>query len=401
MRHLLLLALLWLTPVLAEPPPKTTQQTLTRLVATAKSSRSDTLLIVRNGKVLAEYHSSGSPPEPIELMSVTKGFVALAVGLLLREGKIESLDAPVHTFFPEWKQGRKQLVTLRMLMSHTSGLQNVANAGLEIYPARDTLQLALAAELDADPGTKLSYNNKAVNLLAGIVAKAAGVPIDAYLQQSLFEPMAIKPGKWATDAAGNRNGMAGLPLLASDLAKIGQLVLDEGRWQQRQLLPESFVQEMLAPQPLGEEFGLLWLRPSAWYQMHVSAESLTKLRGASASDAVVSALETMRDRRFGSIPAFFEAAGRALGGDGRQLLAREVSDRGLKLFDVFNLNPGPVLHVLEGYLGQYLVIAPGANVIAVRQIKYRDDWQESDGNLQFVEQVGELAATFDTTYRKP
>lgn len=87
-------------------------------------------------------------------------------------GKLTSIDEPVHAFFPEWRQGRKRDITVRMLMEHTSGLQNVPMTTLEIYPSPDFVQLALCAELDAEPGTTFAYNNKAVNLLAGIVERA-------------------------------------------------------------------------------------------------------------------------------------------------------------------------------------------------------------------------------------
>jgi CubicO group peptidase (beta-lactamase class C family) len=402
MRYLLLLLLsLWLTPAWADPPPKSTKQALAKIVANAKSTHSDTLLVMRNGKVLAEYRNS-APPEPIELMSVTKGFVALAVGLLIRDGKIASLDAPVHDFFPEWKQGRKAKVTLRMLMNHTSGLQNAPNAGEEIYPAKDSLQLALAAELDADPGSKLAYNNKAVNLLAGVVARAAGMPIDGYLQQALFDPMGIKPGIWFRDDAGNRHGMAGLPLLASDLAKIGQLVLDQGRWQQRQLIPADYVREMLAPQALSDSFALLWFRTPAWQEVRIAGAAETRLRTAGTDAAVIEAFTRLQGQRFSSRVAVYEAVSSGLGSDGAQLLEREVIGRGLQMADVTErISVGPLLYQLNGYLGQYLVIAPAANLIAVRQIGYRDDHPESDNYPQFIEDVGELAGTFDPAYRRP
>src|SRR3546814_19063982 len=67
---------------------------------------------------------------------------------------------PVADFYPEWKQGQKQQITLRMLLNHSSGLQNARRADVEIYPAPDAIQLALAAELSSKPGTAASYNNK-------------------------------------------------------------------------------------------------------------------------------------------------------------------------------------------------------------------------------------------------
>src|SRR5690606_30258640 len=124
---------------------------------------SDAVLILHDGEILAEWYF-GRERGPIEAMSVVKSLVAVGIGRLITLGKIESLDQPVHAFFPEWKQGRKADITLRHILNHTSGLQNVRNTGVEIYPAPDALKLALAAELSDDPGAKFAYNNKAVNL---------------------------------------------------------------------------------------------------------------------------------------------------------------------------------------------------------------------------------------------
>src|SRR5690606_2836438 len=155
-------------------------------------SHSDSLLVIRDGEVLLERYRDGEPA-PIELMSATKSVVAIGIGLLLAQDHLESLDAPVSTWYPEWRQGRKADITVRMLLDHSSGLQNTPNAGAEIYPAPDVVQLALAAELDSAPGDRFAYNNKATNLLAGVVAQASGQPMDEYLAEHLFAPLGIEP----------------------------------------------------------------------------------------------------------------------------------------------------------------------------------------------------------------
>src|SRR5690606_16009211 len=210
----------------------------------------------RDGEVLLERYSDAGPA-PIELMSATKSVVALGIGRLLAQGHLESLDVPVSTWYPEWRQGRKADITVRMLLDHTSGLQNVANAGAEIYPAPDVIQLALAAELDATPGEEFAYNNKATNLLAGVIASASGQPMDEYLGEHLFAHLGIEAGDWYRDQAGNPHAMAGLPLTARDAARIGQLLLADGRLQDgTRLLPEGFVEELFAPSARSEQVGL-------------------------------------------------------------------------------------------------------------------------------------------------
>lgn len=358
----------------------------------AKASRSDAMLAMRDGQVLTEHYRDGKPPAPIEMMSATKSVVALAVGGLIGDGKIASLDTPVHTWYPEWKQGRKQAITLRMLMNHSSGLQNAMRADAEIYPAPDFVQLALAAELDADPGKAFAYNNKAVNLIAGIVAKAAGMPMDRYLQRKLFDPMGIRPGKWERDSAGNPHAMSGLPLLAADAAKLGQLVMDGGRWNGAQLLPEAFVREMLAPSALAEECGLLWWRSPAWARYRADERSFKTLRDAGVAAEVVGKLQPLSGKAFADRSALLEAVSAALGPDAMNTWGREVASRGLGLGKVFNIEMGPyVAYNANGYLGQFIVIVPQARLVAVRQIESREDFKESDGYDDFVQRTLALA----------
>jgi CubicO group peptidase (beta-lactamase class C family) len=147
---------------------------------------------------------------------------------LITLGRIESLDTPLYEFFPEWKQGLKQKITLRHVLSHTSGLQNVPDTRVEIYPSPDFVQLALAAELAHPPGTKFEYNNKAVNLLAGIVERVSGKKLDEFMRDEIFTPLGIREFDWMRDRAGNPHVMAGLTLYPLDLAKLGQLVLNRG-----------------------------------------------------------------------------------------------------------------------------------------------------------------------------
>ena len=257
---------------ISQPLLADVQQSLSQLKQEAINSHSDSLLVIHNGEVLAEHYTDDGL-YPIELMSAFKSVVSLAVGRLISQGKIKSLDQPVFDFYPQWKQGRKQLITIRHLLNHTSGLQNVANAGEEIYPSPDAIKLALAAELTTEPGAAFSYNNKATNLLAGIVQQASGLRLDQYLVAEFFTPMGIEHYKFYYDRSGNPHGMAGLQLLAADFAKFGTLVLNNGRWHDEQLVSADYISDMLAAgQVFNEHCGLLWWRmprtnnqPDAFY----------------------------------------------------------------------------------------------------------------------------------------
>ena len=211
-----------------------------RLMEAARSSGSSAVVILRNGKLVVESYFGGRSRR-IEAMSATKSIVNLAVGLLVDGGAIDSIDVPGHDLYPEWHQGLKAKITIRHLLDHTSGLQANRNTKA-IYRSQDFVQLALAADLTDPPGAAFFYNNKAVNLLPGIVKRASGERMDEYLRERLFEPMGIEDVSWTLDPAGNPHGMSGLQIHAADLAKVGQMMLDGGTWRGERIVSESWIE---------------------------------------------------------------------------------------------------------------------------------------------------------------
>lgn len=161
------------------------QKILDSIIEQSEKTNTDALLIYRDNKIVYKNYF-GKPVQQIEAMSATKSVISLAIGLLIDKGFLKDINEPVSKFYPEWRQGRKKNITIKHLLEHTSGLQNVTNAGIEVEVAPDVVQLALAAELDAEPGTTYSYNNKATNLLAGIVEKASGMKMDEFLRKKSF-----------------------------------------------------------------------------------------------------------------------------------------------------------------------------------------------------------------------
>ena len=367
------------------------RRALAQISEGATASHSDSVLVMRGDETLLERYSTDEP-QAIELMSVTKSVVALAIGALLDDGKLESLDTPVHAFFPEWKQGRKKAITVRMLMEHTSGLQTSSTTD-EIYPASDVVQLALAAELSHDPGKHFSYNNKATNLLAGIVAKAAGEPMDRYVQRRLFTPLGIAPGGWFKDQAGNPHGMAGLQLTARDAAKLGHLVLDRGRHGDRVLVQASYIDEMLASSKLNPEVGLLWVRRVAWVRFHADDESFSMLDKVGLEPALIERLRPLHGRKFESESALYAALAESWGDNWFETWQNElIKPHGIGPWRPFHSEKGPVeAFEANGWRGQYIVVVPKASLVAVRQIESRDDHAWSDSYEDFGAHVQALA----------
>lgn len=357
---------------------------LAALVRAAEASHSDALVVLQNGKTVGEWYF-GKPVGPIEAMSVTKSVVGMAVGALVTEGKIKSIDEPVHTFYPEWKQGRKQLITVRHLLTHTSGLQNYPRTDVEIYPSSDFVQLALAAELSDEPGQKFSYNNKALNLLAGVVQKASGKRLDVYLREGLFQQLGILDFTWTLDQAGNPHGMSGLQIRPTDLAKLGQLMLQQGRWNGQQLLSADWVTASgQASQKLYPTYGLLWWLAPASTTFVIDQEQISKLETAGISPNFVSKVRTLQGN-YANQAAYYAALERTFGKEHRRVLMETM---GKLDFSLSKKTYGPIIgYSGRGFLGQYLMVYPQQGLVVVRMVRASKDYQEANDELENIDQL--------------
>jgi CubicO group peptidase (beta-lactamase class C family) len=234
---------------------------LDMLIRDASGNDTDALVVLRDGKLVAE-RTFGRAIAPIHTMSVTKFITAIAVAMLLEDGKISSLDAPLSTWFPQWSDARKAKVTLRHLLTHTSGIEH-GKVATNLNKAKDRVEYVLGSAVTAEPGTVWEYNNEAVALLSGVIARAAGRQCDDYLKERLFTPLGIRNYTWNRDAAGNTITYAELQLTARDLARIGQLLVDGGRAAAKQILaPASIALFAANATPLSKTQGLLWMIPA-------------------------------------------------------------------------------------------------------------------------------------------
>lgn len=364
-------------PILAQEAPEGMNgKVYGRMMAQARETGSDALVIMKDGKVLVN-ERFGRPEGPIEMMSATKSVVGLALVMLLEDGRIRSLEQPVADFFPEWKQGRKAKITVGHLLSHTSGLQNEPHANLEINGSRDFVQLALAAELVADPGTRFNYNNKAVNLLAGVVQKACGQPLDAFLNARLFKPMGITDFLWDHDPAGNPHAMSGLKLRPLDVARIGQMVMDGGVWEGRRLISEAWIKAatLTSSQAVQPQCGLLWwLMGGVEVGPILEAQDLLVLKKAGLDPVLLKGAERLVGRHITSDDELPGVMKEAFGDEGLRVFREELAGRGLG-FRPRRVAP-PTGFYAEGDLGQYLVVVPAQRLVAVRMRREREGDQD-------------------------
>jgi CubicO group peptidase (beta-lactamase class C family) len=294
---------------------------LDRLLAAARDAQTDALVVIKEGRVVCERYFRGRRGR-IHLMSVTKFLTAMAVALLIDEGKIASLDAPLSTWFKEWKEGRRAKVTLRHVMAHTSGIAHGRDpqgrpSARELNDQKDKVAYVRRQLLVDEPGAKFAYNNEAIALLSGVITQAAGEPADVYLKRKLFEPLGIRDWAWTRDEAGHTITYAECYMNARGLARIGLLVARGGRWGKKTLFPPEWIKTLgdRPGSPHYERCGLIWWRlrdPAGYYHDGWLGQVLlvypqrdlvaVRLRAWDGSEA--------REHDFGGLAALLAAAAR-------------------------------------------------------------------------------------------
>jgi CubicO group peptidase (beta-lactamase class C family) len=195
--------------------------------------------------------------------SVTKSVVGSLLAIALKEGTLKSLDQPVLEFFPGRDfaavDARKRALTPRSLLDMTSGIDwneplSDAPPWSMIYMERspDWVKYVLDHRMTAEPGTAFDYNSGNTHLLSAILSKATGRSAADYARDKLFGPLGIADVNWRRDPQGISTGGFGLYLQPRDMAKLGQLWLRGGVWEDRQLLPAEWtVQARKATVPMG------------------------------------------------------------------------------------------------------------------------------------------------------
>lgn len=205
-------------------------------------------MLVRHGQVVAEgWWAPYAPETPHMLFSLSKSFTSTAVGLAIAEGKL-SLDDELLKLFPEDapKDPSANLKAMRV-----SDLLRM-NTGHQTEPARKPdeawTKTFLAHPVPFKPGSHFLYNTPATYMQSAAVQKATGQTVLDYLRPRLFDPLGIKNPTWENSPQGVSTGGYGLSITTEDIAKFGQLYLQKGKWDGKQLVPAAWVEAATARQ---------------------------------------------------------------------------------------------------------------------------------------------------------
>ena len=200
-------------------------------------------MVLRNGKVICEANFA---PYRSRIWHVThsmcKSITGMAIGLLVEEGKL-SLDENIYDIFQKklntFNKIFRPKVTVENLLTMTSGV-TFNESG--IVSGNDWLTSYLNSSISGTPGENFQYNSLNTYVLSAIVTERTGQSLTEYLEPRLFAPLGITRYFWETCPKGITKGGWGLFLCTEDMAKLGQLYLQKGKWNGQQIIPEFWVE---------------------------------------------------------------------------------------------------------------------------------------------------------------
>ena len=236
------------------------------------------LVIMRNGRVvLEEYFEDNKRDSLLLIYSITKSVLSALYGIAMEQGYINSLDETIWSYFGSYgpvqnMDGIKATITIQHLLSMSAGLDwnelgipfsDPSNTFVQWEQADDEIQFVLDRPLVTYPGTVVNYNSGLSQLLSVIFTESTGQAASEFAAEHLFSPLGIEDWSWSALNDSVSNGGWGLRLRPLDLAKFGQLYLQQGRWDDMQVVPEDWVAtstDSLGVMNIWVNYGYQWWR---------------------------------------------------------------------------------------------------------------------------------------------
>ncbi len=233
------------------------------LIEDLKKTRTSSLLIIRDNKLLYEqYWKEHNSSSLMNSFSMAKGILSILVGCAIDDGYLQSEDQLISSLFPDYKKSHYgKFLTFRHLMTMQAGLDweeeyhHPFAENSKQYFVDDLANQAFAIELKAMPGEKYEYQSVSAQLLGLALRKAVGQNLSIYLSEKLWKPLQMEsPAKWSTDEKGMEKTFCCIHAISRDFAKIGQLIMQEGNWENKQLISKDYCKRMLTPTRANDAF---------------------------------------------------------------------------------------------------------------------------------------------------
>ena len=251
--------------------------------AALRLPRLHSLLISHRGElVFEEYYNGADSRRPANMKSASKSVISALIGIAIDEGHIKSVEDPITKYFPEYIFNQtdpdKQLITIENLLTMQSGLETTSNRNYGKWVLSENwVEFVLNQPLVAKPGTRMLYSTGSTHLLSAILTRASGINTKEFAQKHLTSQLGYSMSYWSRDPQGIYFGGNDMEMTPRQMLAFGELYLNKGVHEGRQIIPTNWVKEsyrphVLSPRGQGRYYGYGWwlrdlagmLVPVAW-----------------------------------------------------------------------------------------------------------------------------------------
>ncbi len=230
------------------------------------------LVILKNDSLaLEEYFNTYWRATIHDVRSAGKSITALLLGIAIDRGLIQHVEQDIYDFFPQYKKPENRTIRIKDLLMMSSGLdadvfdEKSQGNGLNWRAKDDWVGHVLPLSMKFTPGEKWVYNDASAMLIGAIIEQQSGQKLSDFALDHLFRPLGINEYYWYTGSGGRTGAMGNLYLSTLDFAKIGQLVLNDGAWDGKQVISKGWITEMATPRfniedivPFAKGYGYFW-----------------------------------------------------------------------------------------------------------------------------------------------
>jgi CubicO group peptidase (beta-lactamase class C family) len=215
----------------------------------------ESLIVYSQGEIKFEKYYNGYMKDSLHLIqSQTKSVVSLLMGIAIDKGYIKSENEPVSAYLPQYfkkEDNLKSSVTIRDLLTMSAGfdweemlpMNDPKNDNINMFRSNKWLNYAITRPMAKKPFTVFKYNSGCPMIVAAIIEKATKMKLDEFAKKYLFVPLQIKTFRWQKDSIGFCHAGGGLYLKPMDMMKIGIMVMNYGKWENRQIISENWIRK--------------------------------------------------------------------------------------------------------------------------------------------------------------
>jgi CubicO group peptidase (beta-lactamase class C family) len=252
----------------------------------------ESIIVYSQGEIIFEKYYNGFKKDSLHMVqSQTKSVVSLLMGIAIDQGYIKSENEPVSVYFPEYfkkEDNLKSSVTIRDLLTMSAGFKweemiptnDPGNDNMKMFNSGSWLKYALSRPMANKPFSVFKYNSGCPMIVAAIIEKATKMKLDQFAVKYLFDPLKIKNYYWLKDSTGFCHAGGGLRMKPMDLLKIGMLIINNGKWENQQVISEDWIKKATSSY-LSTSFDIStygyfwWIR-----EMKINEEKTTKVVSA-------------------------------------------------------------------------------------------------------------------------